>query len=520
MSRPSSVIASNVPECLLCVGNREVLDIQLEALEKCGLSNVTLVCPASVVEAIRSWKTDICKRKIAVSFAPFTDSLDTAEALLHVRSSVTEDFLVVVGSVLFEASVIRRALEQHLAKEPVMTVVVQRVNDVNTAPVSLTKSLSDARHLATFVAYSEEDNRLLYMRSGSSMLSSLSSASKITLKKAVLKRYPDMRVCSNFFDGDMYIFSKSVFYLLEEKRRTLTNLRSHVVPYLVKQQFRPSAQLSALASSSAASLPGTSASGVSSSTGSSALLPNLVPSNSSSAPSLPASASSSTSSLNSASVSSAAAVAAGANGSDGNASSTPAAAGADVALRAILAQTNVQQLAYSMSSSSKKLHAELRCCIAIVPDALFLFRMSSLEDYVHVNRLVSGGSIASVQPKGDRIELKNRVVVCLDKGASINDKATISPGCLIGEGTVVDGPCSIKKTSLGRHNRVSPQVKIQSSITLDHVSIGEGAVVKNSVIGANVIVESKCVVENSILGYGFKTQKGQTYTDDTFQSAK
>jgi NDP-sugar pyrophosphorylase family protein len=36
MSRPSSVIAGTVPECLLPVANREVLDIQLEALEKCG----------------------------------------------------------------------------------------------------------------------------------------------------------------------------------------------------------------------------------------------------------------------------------------------------------------------------------------------------------------------------------------------------------------------------------------------------------------------------------------------------
>lgn len=34
MSRPSAVIASSVPDCLLPVANREVLDIQLEALER------------------------------------------------------------------------------------------------------------------------------------------------------------------------------------------------------------------------------------------------------------------------------------------------------------------------------------------------------------------------------------------------------------------------------------------------------------------------------------------------------
>lgn len=41
MNRPSSVIASTVPECLLPVANREILDIQLEALEKCGKTRKT-----------------------------------------------------------------------------------------------------------------------------------------------------------------------------------------------------------------------------------------------------------------------------------------------------------------------------------------------------------------------------------------------------------------------------------------------------------------------------------------------
>ena len=45
MSRPSSII-STLPECLLPVGNREVLDLQLGALEKCGKEPLVLVANA------------------------------------------------------------------------------------------------------------------------------------------------------------------------------------------------------------------------------------------------------------------------------------------------------------------------------------------------------------------------------------------------------------------------------------------------------------------------------------------
>lgn len=43
------------------------------------------------MDAIRSWKTDLCTRKVNVKFAPFTDAFDTAEALFSVRDRVSHD---------------------------------------------------------------------------------------------------------------------------------------------------------------------------------------------------------------------------------------------------------------------------------------------------------------------------------------------------------------------------------------------------------------------------------------------
>ncbi len=73
--------------------------------KKKGFISVTLVCPSMVVEAIRSWKTDVCKRKIQLSFHSFSESLDTAEVLFSLKETFSHDFVVIMGSVLFDGQV-------------------------------------------------------------------------------------------------------------------------------------------------------------------------------------------------------------------------------------------------------------------------------------------------------------------------------------------------------------------------------------------------------------------------------
>jgi NDP-sugar pyrophosphorylase family protein len=383
---------------------------------------VTLVCPTAVLEAIRSWKSDVCKRKIGITYHPFADSLDTAELLFRFKDTVRDDFVVIVGSVLFDAEAVLSSLSCHRAKEPVVTIAMQQSSDINTPAVSLKKSMSDLRYPANFVGYGD-DHRLIYIRTNSSIVASLSS-SNVSIKKSVLKRFPNMRISTSFFDGQLYVFSKNALQLADEKRRSLTSIRLHLVPFLVRSQFRAAS---------------------------------------------------------------------------------------------VAAEPSVQALAHSMSSSWKRLTPELRCFISLIPPSVFLCRIESLEDFIHVSRLVSGESVKAVVPRGVRSEIK-KTVLFVESGAVIHEKAMIGTGCIIGEGSVIEGPCSAKKTTLGRHSRVAANVKIQTSITMDHVTISEGAVVKNSVIGSNVIIESNCVVENAIIGYGFKTEKGKRYADGTFNS--
>ena len=380
---------------------------------------MTLVCPTSVVDQIRSWKADICQRKISITFHTFAESLDTAEALYLFKDKVVDDFVVIVGSVLFEAAAILQALDEHRTREPVVTCIMQEASDVNTVPMSLKQSLNDTQRAASFVGHAA-DGRLVYVRANSSVAMATLGSGKLAIKKGILRRFPDMLLTTRLFDSQVYVFSKSALDLAEDKRRNITSIHQHLIPYLVRSQFR----------------------------------------------------------------------------------SQPYKVG-------------IQSLANSMSSSATRLAPELRCFMSLIPASVFLSRIQSLEDYVHVSRAVAGETVTSMAPPGSRSEVK-RIVIFKEAGVQVHEKAMIGTGCIIGGGSVIEGPCSCKKSTLGQHTRLMPNVKIQTSLMLDHVTVCEGAVVKNSIVGSNVIIESNCIVENAVIGFGMKTEKGKSYSNASF----
>ena len=58
------------------------------------------------------------------------------------------------------------------------------------------------------------------------------------MKKAVLRKFPNMQISTKFFDAQMYVFSKNSLALAEEKRRSLTSIRLHLIPFLVRCQVK------------------------------------------------------------------------------------------------------------------------------------------------------------------------------------------------------------------------------------------------------------------------------------------
>ncbi len=111
------------PKCLLEVdGSHTVLELQLRALARCGVRQVTVVvgfgaeCVESFLETTR-----IPGLRVETLFNPFFASSDNLATCWLARTAMTEDFVLLNGDTLFEDRVLQRVLEG--PRSPVMVTI-------------------------------------------------------------------------------------------------------------------------------------------------------------------------------------------------------------------------------------------------------------------------------------------------------------------------------------------------------------------------------------------------------------
>jgi choline kinase len=121
-------LTTEVPKCLLAVdADRPVLELQLRALERCGIRQVTVMVGfgAEKVErflAIRSFG-DI---EIRTRYNPFFATSNNLVTCWLAIPEMTEDFVLLNGDTLFETEVLRRLLAAPQA--PVTLTIDQKAD--------------------------------------------------------------------------------------------------------------------------------------------------------------------------------------------------------------------------------------------------------------------------------------------------------------------------------------------------------------------------------------------------------
>jgi choline kinase len=101
------------PKCLLEVdGSRNVLELQLRALGRCGIRKVTVVLGfgAERVERFLAG-TRIPGLRVETLFNPFFASSDNLATCWLARTAMTGDFVLLNGDTLFEDAVLQRLLD-------------------------------------------------------------------------------------------------------------------------------------------------------------------------------------------------------------------------------------------------------------------------------------------------------------------------------------------------------------------------------------------------------------------------
>jgi len=105
-------LTAEIPKCLLPVdGNRNVLQLQLEALARCGISRATVVSGFGV-ERVERFLAGMPPIGLDVDclFNPFFAVSDNLATCWVAREAMCEDFVLLNGDTLFEAGVLRRLL--------------------------------------------------------------------------------------------------------------------------------------------------------------------------------------------------------------------------------------------------------------------------------------------------------------------------------------------------------------------------------------------------------------------------
>ncbi len=105
-------LTERVPKCLLPIDDeRTILELQLEALAKCGLEQVILMVGfgADQVEALLAMRRPD-GLDVQTRYNPFFDASNNLATCWMARSEMTEDFVLLNGDTLFETRILERLM--------------------------------------------------------------------------------------------------------------------------------------------------------------------------------------------------------------------------------------------------------------------------------------------------------------------------------------------------------------------------------------------------------------------------
>lgn len=133
-------LTSDRPKCLIRIGERSLLEWQVDALLEAGISEVVVVSGyrSDLVEGVV--KKRYARRRVRVEFNPFFDISDNLASCWIARGAMGGDFLLLNGDIIFEAAVLKRVLGSELA--PItLTVNFKDEYDDDDMKVKLSRGL-------------------------------------------------------------------------------------------------------------------------------------------------------------------------------------------------------------------------------------------------------------------------------------------------------------------------------------------------------------------------------------------
>ncbi len=133
-------LTADRPKCLIRIGDRSLLEWQVDALLEAGIREVVVVSGyrSDLVEAVIQKRYQ--RQRVRVEFNPFFDISDNLASCWIARHVMGADFLLLNGDIIFEAAVLKRVLAS--ASAPItLTVNLKDEYDDDDMKVKLSRGL-------------------------------------------------------------------------------------------------------------------------------------------------------------------------------------------------------------------------------------------------------------------------------------------------------------------------------------------------------------------------------------------
>ncbi|XP_027693726.1 translation initiation factor eIF-2B subunit gamma isoform X1 [Vombatus ursinus] len=218
-------LTSSVPKPLLPVGNKPLIWYPLNLLESVGFEEVIVVTSKDVQKCLPY--TDFKMKLDVVCITDETD-MGTADSLRHISQKIKTDVLVLSCDLITDVA-LHEVVDLFRAHDASLSMLMKKGQE-SAEPVPGQKGKNKTVEQRDFIGVDGTGKRLLFMANEADL------DEELVIKASTLQRYPRIHFQTGLVDAHLYCLKKYVVDFLVENR-SITSIRSELIPYLVRKQF-------------------------------------------------------------------------------------------------------------------------------------------------------------------------------------------------------------------------------------------------------------------------------------------
>ncbi|XP_049630799.1 translation initiation factor eIF-2B subunit gamma [Suncus etruscus] len=223
-------LTSSIPKPLLPVGNKPLIWYPLNLLERVGFEEVIVITTRDVQKALSAE----LKMKMKTDIVCISDEADmgTADSLRHIYPKLKTDVLVLSCDLITDVA-LHEVVDLFRAHNASLAMLMRKGQDC-LQPVPGQKGKKKAVEQRDFIGVDSTGKRLLFMANEADL------DEELVIKGSILQKHPRIRFHTGLVDAHLYCLKKYVVDFLMENK-TITSIRSELIPYLVRKQFSSAA---------------------------------------------------------------------------------------------------------------------------------------------------------------------------------------------------------------------------------------------------------------------------------------